>query len=168
MSIATIIAKGKAFEKRVAATVVESALAVAEEIWNTFGDECTTENAEAIAKGIAGDNAPAARKSEWKAFATSVQFGMAEALRYYPKTGDTLTRVKMFALAREIIKAGWGDYKAVVDTFVKNLDKKPSKGAGRTLASIVKSLFTVQTRKRNEIAFRKELAALCAKHGIQY
>jgi hypothetical protein len=66
----------------------------------------------------------------------AVPFGLAEAVSHYPKVG-TLTRVKMFALARALIKeADYSKYKTVA-------------------ASV-------------ENAFRKDLAALCKKHGIKY
>ena len=168
MSIKTIVAKGRKFNSAVAKTVTSLAIELGEDIWNTFGEELTTEQAQEIAEGIAGDNAAGSRVSEWKGFAQAVPFGMIEALRAYPK--GELTRVHMFALARKVKSAA--DYTHVKETvaeFVKNRDAK-KKGGGRkaTIGMGLGIIKNLETRAKNIIAFRRELAALCKKHGITY
>ena len=167
MSIKTIGMKGRRFYQSLANTVTELAIEVGEEIWNTFGEDLTKETAQAIGDEIGGDVGP--RVSEWKVFAEAVPFGMVEALKAYPK--GELTRVHMFGLARAVKRAA--DYTHVKDTvaaFVKDRDTKKSKGAGRkpTVGMGIGIIKNLQTRDRKIIAFRKELAALCAKHGITY
>ena len=171
MSIATIIKKGRSMSSRVQSTVVECAKDIAGDIWNTFGEDITKEHAQQIAEGIEGDNAAAPRLSEWKAFALAVPFGLVEAITAYDRTKDTptLTRVRLFNLARAVRKAA--DYTTVKETvaaFVSDLNKKPTKGVGRTIPQVVKSLFAIQTRKKKEIAFRKALAKLCDEYGIAH
>jgi len=171
MSIATVVRKARKFNSRVAATVVEAAQDVAQEIWDTCSDNdgnIAKDVATSIGEGIVDEKGP--RQSEWIAFATSVQYGMVEALGYYAKTGDTLTRVKMFGLARALNKAqDFTAFKSVVDGFVKGLKSKASKGTRTpTIGMGLGIIKNLQTKARNVIAFRRELAALCKKHGIQY
>lgn len=171
MSIATVVRKARAFNTRVSETVVNAAREVAQEIWDTCSDDdgtITKETAKEIGEGIVEKKGP--RQSEWVAFAMAVQFGMVEALQYYPKTGDTLTRVKMFGLARALNKAAdFTAVKATVDAFVKGLNAK-STGKGRkpTIGMAIGIIKNLETRARNIVAFRKDLAKLCAKHGITY
>lgn len=169
MSIATIIKYGREFDKLVGKTVVQQAQRIADEVWNTYGEDITTEQAQEVGDGIGGDTG--SRVSEWKKFAMAVPFGMSEALGYMPE--ELLTRTRMFQLARRVYKAA--DYthvKSTVAAFVDEIKegKKTGQGSGNhaSVASHVKGIFNVVTRKRNEIAFRKELAKLCKKHGIEY
>lgn len=168
MSIQSIIAKGKKFDKAVGKTVVEQGYDIASEIWNTYGEAITTEDAQKIGDGIGGDIG--SRVSEWKKFALAVPFGMAEALKEIPD--ELLTRTRMFQLSRRVYAAA--DYtrvKSTVAAYVAEIKtgKKASKGSGNyaSVSSHVKAIFNVKTRKRNEIAFRKELAKLAKKHGIE-
>ena len=166
MSKATIVSKAKQFSERVSKTVVELAHDLAMETWNTFGDDITNEVAADMAKEI--DSVPA-RVSEWKAFFMAVPLGLPEAIKEYPKHG-TMTRIKMFALARACLKrADYSQFKLAVKDVESSASKK-SKGAGRkaTIGMGLGIIKNAETRKRNEIAFRKELAALCKKHGISY
>lgn len=166
MSIKTIGAKGRKFYTSVANTVTELAIDIGQDIWDTFGENLTADDAQSIGDAIGGDTGP--RVSEWKAFAAAVPFGMVEGLRAYPK--GELTRVHMFGLARAIKKAG--DYtrvKATVTEFIKSRDnKKASGGRKATIGMGLGIIKNLETRARNVIAFRKELAALCKKHGIAY
>ena len=125
------------------------------------------------AKEIAGDikaeypeGSRAARKSEWAAFILAAPEGLASAIRHAQKEMKSFTRVDLFKLCRILPSAD--GFKDAVAKLIDAKNSKGSKGAARTVASVVKSLFSIQTRKRNEIAFRKELAALCEKHGINY
>lgn len=166
MSISTIVSMGRKFDSAVNATVVERAVEIAQDIWNTFGEDITADDAQSIGDGIGGDTG--SRVSEWKRFAQAVPFGMVEALKAYPK--GELTRANMFGLARAVYKAG--DYtrvKLTVAEFVKSLKaKKTSKGRKPTIGMGLGIIKNLETRARNVIAFRKELAALCKKHGIEY
>ena len=166
MSTSTIITKGRKFSTAVCNTVTELAIDIAQDIWDTFGDDLTKDNAQDIGDGIGGD--VGARVSEWKAFAMAVPFGMVEALRAYPK--GELTRIDMFRLARAVNKAG--DYTRVKETvaaFVEARDsKKTSKGRAPTIGMGLGIIKNLQTRSRKVIAFRKELAQLCQKYGITY
>ena len=169
MSIKSIVSKGRKFDAAIGRTVVEQAQDIADDIWNTFGEDITADQAQEVGDGIGGETG--SRVSEWKKFALAVPFGMKEALGYMP--AELLTRTRMFQLARRVYKAA--DYthvKSTVSAYVDEIKsgKKASKGSGNyaSVTSHVKGIFKVQTRKRNEIAFRKELAKLCAKHGIEY
>jgi len=167
MSIKTIVAKGRKFDSAIGRTVVEQAQEIAKDVWDTFGENLTSEQAQNIGDGIGGD--VGARVSEWKKFAMAVPYGMVEALGYMP--AELLTRTRMFQLARRVYAAA--DYthvKSTVDAYVTEIKtpKTGSGGAARSVSSLVKSVFNVKTRKRNEIAFRKELAQLCKKHGIKF
>lgn len=167
MSKQTIIRKGKAFAEQISRTVVECAKDLATEVWNTYGDDMPADDLADISKQLGG-TVPA-RVSEWKAFMQAVPFGLAEAVSHYPKVG-TLTRVKMFALARALIKeADYSKYKTVAASVEKS-STASRKGAGRkaTIGMGLGIIKNAETRKRNEIAFRKDLAALCKKHGIKY
>lgn len=169
MSKATIISKARKFNEAVSRTVVETALDIANEVWNTYGDEVTNEVASELANEI--DGKVAARTSEWKAFMLAVPYGLPEALKFYPSTGDTLTRVKLFALCRELRKHDFDKYRTTVRNFVKNLGKvkgsknmTPEQKLGMGLGVIKK----IETKSRKVIEFRKALAALCKEYGINY
>ena len=175
MSISTIVNMGRKFDSAVNATVVERAVEIAQDIWNTFGEDITADDAQSIGDGIGGDTG--SRVSEWKKFALAVPFGMIEALKAYPK--GELTRANMFGLARAVHKAA--DYtrvKLTVAEFVKSLKAK-KKGSGRGATSgmgfgILKNVDTMlgvngkPVSKAKTVAFRKALAALCEQHGIKY
>lgn len=172
MSLETIITKGRGFDSAIAETVVNKAMELAQDIWDTYGDDIARDKTLAgeVADGIT-EGVKSPRNSEWKAFATSIPYGMVEALREYPKTGKGLTRVHLFKLARRLIEVG--DYRIAKETarkFVKGLDKaKTGKGGYKaTIGMGLGIIKNTQTRKRNEIAFRKELAELCAKYNINF
>lgn len=168
MSKKTIISKAVKFDSAVAETVVSRALELAQDIESTYPEGMTTEVAGALADEITeGKKSP--RNSEWKAFAYAVQYGMVDALGEYPKTGANLTREKLFKLARYIRGRDYSQIKASVHAFIKDLEKAgKSKKSIPTLQSGLRVIKNVQTRKRNEIAFRKELVALCEKYNINY
>lgn len=172
----SIVAAVKRLDAAIKETLVQHSRNVAEAVWNEFGDECTMENAEAVAKAIAaestwkGTSSAGARKSEWKAFVYAVQYHMLEAVNYYQKTYPNFNRHVMFTLARELPRNPNG-FKAAADAVAKRVKKasKGSNGATRTptigmAIGIIKNL-----PSRGKItAFRKELAALCAKYKITY
>ena len=98
MSRQNIIEKGREFASKVSLTVVQCAIGIANECWNTYEFELTDKEAGAVAKEIGGD--VPARVSEWKAFMLAVPCGLPEALEVYDNDPSlTLTRVKLFALA---------------------------------------------------------------------
>jgi len=169
MSMKSIITKGRAFDKAVGKTVVESARDVALEIWNTYGADITNEQCQEIGDGIGGE--VGSRVSEWKKFAMAVPFGMAEAVAAMP--AELLTRSRLFQLARRVYKAA--DYthvKSTVSAYVDEIKsgKKASKGSGNhaSIASHVKGIFNVQDRSKQAREFRKDFAKLCKKHGYEF
>jgi hypothetical protein len=178
-NIKSIITAVRKFDKAITNTVVEESKLVAERVWNTFGDECSEETAANVADAIAADapwkgtGSEAVRKSEWKAFVYAVQFYLPEALDHWKtKHKDvTLTRVALFGLARRLPKGD--DYKAIVDAYVADLKSKKSGSSNKkvhpatAIKNSIASIFRVQTNAKNVIAFRKELAELCNKHGIE-
>lgn len=164
MSKQTIIAKGRAFTESVSRTVVESALDVANAFWNEFGADASKDDVSELAVGIGG-KVPA-RVSEWRAFFNAVPFGLVEALNDYP--AGQLTRIKLFNLARNCIKTGdYAKYKSAIkatETPKEKAEKTPAQKLGMAIG-IIKN---VDTKSAKVIAFRQELAKLCAKHGIAY
>ena len=173
MTMHTIVKKARELSTRIERTVVECAKEIADDIWNTFGEDLTTEQAKQIGEG-AGDGV-AQRASEWKVFAEAVPFGMAEAISAYSRESKapTLTRVRLFGLARKVkAAADYTHVKLTVSQFVADLNAKPSKGAAKTPAQklgmglgIIKNL---QTRSPKVIEFRRKLAALCKEYDIAY
>ncbi len=168
MTIKSVISKGRAFNGAIAKTVVALASELAQDIWDTFGEDITDEDAQAIGDGISDVGA---RVSEWKKFALAVPFGMVEAIKAYPK--GEMTRVKMFGLARAVHKAG--DYTHVKATVAAFVSKVPASGGGAKASigmglGIIKNTDTAPkgVTKANMNAFRRDLKALCDQYGITY
>lgn len=176
MTIKAIVGAVRRFDSAVKTTLVIEARNVASVVWDTFGDECSREDAQVVALAIASDaswkgtTSEAARTSEWKAFTFAVQYRIDEAIAYYKKTHPNFSRVVLFAIARELPNNIDG-FKAAADAVAARLNsKKESKGVGR-VASLGMGLGIIaklQTRNKKVIAFRKELAKLCAKHGFPF
>ncbi len=166
-----IISAVRKFDTAVRKTVMTEAINVANAVtdeWETMDRDTAKEIAGEIVKDYP-EGSRYARRSEWAAFILAAPEGLAHAIRYAQKEMKSFTRVDLFKLCR-ILPAADG-YKDAVAKLIADKNKKPSKGgarSGRSVAAVVKSLFAIQTRKRNEIAFRKELAQLCEKHGINY
>ena len=173
MTVKTIIAAALDVDKKVAATLVESALAFCDAVWDTYkGDEIAKDDMtgmlDAIEEGSSwkGTRSAAARRSEWKAAINAVPFSFREACQEFKRANPVgFTRVAMFKLARECMKHEY--IEDAVAAVVEGKKAKQAKAKARSLVSTLKAVFAVQTRKRKEIAFRKELAALMAKHGIE-
>lgn len=164
MSKQSIIAKGKAFTESVSRTVVESALDVANAFWNEYGADASKDDVSELAVGIGG-KVPA-RVSEWRSFFNAVPFGLIEALNDYP--AGNLTRVKLFNLARNCIKTGdYAKYKSAIKATEKPAAKE-AKTPDQKLGMAIGIIKNLDTRKKSLIEFRKELAKLCAKHGVSY
>lgn len=175
MSIASVRQKAHSLDSKVTETIVAIAADLADDMEETFpglmSDEETEYKAAAKEAGEAIESKKGSRQSEWIAFALAVPYGMADAVRHYPKTGDSLTRVKLFGLARVLKRAcDFDARKKLTERFAKDSAKAPSKGTGRvaTIGMGLGIIAKAQTRKPKEIAFRKELAKLCAKHGIKF
>lgn len=176
MSIKSIVSAVRKFDTAVKTTLVTEARNVATAVWNTFGDECTRENASEVALAIAADapwkgtSSEAARTSEWKAFIFAVQYRIDEAVTYYKNTHPNFSRHVMFTLARELPNNPDG-FKAAADAVAARLEKrKAGGGEGRkaTLGMGLGIIAKLQTRDRKVIAFRKALAKLCREHGIEF
>ena len=165
-----IIAAARRFDNAVRKTVMDEAILVCVAVtdeWE-FMDKPT---AREIAKEIVADypeGSRAARASEWAAFIYAAPCGLASAIRYARKEMQSFTRIDLFKLCRILPTAD--GFKDAVAKLIDAKKSKGSKGAGsqRTISDFVKGLFKVQTRKRKEIAFRKELATLCAKYDIAH
>ena len=115
-----------------------------------------------------GTSSAGARQSEWRSCLIAYPYYLAEACKQFRIDFGELRRSHMLKLAREVVKhENWRD---AVTTVVKSFNKKKTPGAGRagTIGMGIGIIKNVQTRVRKEIAFRKELATLCAKYGIAY
>jgi hypothetical protein len=178
MSIKSVVNAAIGFDKSLARTAVESAIAFGTECWNSLPfdadgglpSECMAEiltgiEAESSWKGTASAKA---RRSEWKSAIAAVPFYFVEACRYFKATQPVgFTRVAMFKLARKLINSD--DYKATVDEIISGVKKRQNSDKYQrvpTVAGVLKALMNVQTRKQNEIKFRREVAALAAKYGL--
>ena len=162
-----IIAAARRFDNAVRKTVMDEAILVCVAVTDEW-EVMDRPTARDIAKEITAEypeGSRAARASEWAAFIYAAPFNLATAIRHARKVMPSFTRVDLFKLCR--LLPGADSYKSAVEDLQK---KKALKGAGkqRSIADFVKGLFNVQTRKRNEIKFRKELADLCAKYSIEY
>lgn len=168
MSKATIISKARSMSEQIAKTVVETAKEIAMDFWNVYGNDASKDDITELATAIGGD--VPARVSEWRAFFRAVPYGLVEALGEYPKH-DTLTRVKLFALCRELPKHDYSQFRETVKAFVKGLNAK-SAGKPKTpeqkLGMGLGVIKNIQTRSAKLKAFRRDLAKLCEKHGINY
>jgi hypothetical protein len=117
-----------------------------------------------------GTSSEKARQSEVRSI-ISAYTGIEKAAREFRKDYGELRREHFIKLAREIPKCETPvDAALIVSDYYQKRDSN-KKGGATKKASIGMGLGIIknaQTRKRNEIAFRKELAVLCAKHNISY
>lgn len=179
MNIKPIVTAIGSFEKTVSQTVVDAARNIADRVWNVFGDaDISDEQMSGLLDAIAenatwkGTSSEAARRSEWKAFVTAVPYYLPEAINYYQKEFGGFTRVIMFRLARALPTAE--NYKqacqAVRDKIVNGSQGSGSNATPQGMPAIIGFLSKIKdvrgTAKIN--AFRRELAQLCEKHGIDY
>lgn len=119
----------------------------------------------------AGSASQDARRSEVTTVVKSYPF-LGKACDVFKKEYGELRREHLVKIARICPTAETAqDAGLLAVEFFEARDKsKSGTGAGKTATigmgiGIIKN---AQTRKRNEIAFRKALAALCAKYGISY
>lgn len=110
----------------------------------------------------------AARTTEWKDFVFStVNYDLAAAIE---RDGDKLTsRIKLFRFAKELHRNN-GDYRKALAIATAPPVKGSSGNNAKPITvfeNAVARMFKVQTTAKNLVAFRKELAALCEKHGIE-
>lgn len=171
MSVKQIVDSAVAFDSNVAKSVVELVKKFADVVFATFGgDEIEKDKMDAMLDGIEerstwkGTKSRNARRSEWKAAINASAFNFGAACDLYHKKYGAFNRVVMFKLARVL---PWHEHTTdAVREAYKACNSKPAKAKPATLASAVKSVLRAGGRKRNEIAFRKALAALAKKHGI--
>lgn len=161
---AKCVTAARKFDNAVRATLLDNALKVANAVTGEWEDMTDIQAAELAGEVVADypKGSATVRKSEWKAFFMAAHHGLADAIEYAGDNVEGFNRVQLFKLCR-ILPTVRGFKKAVATLTQKSGTKrKATIGMG---LGIIKNL---QTRKRNIIAFRKELAALCAKHGIEY
>ena len=164
MSIAKCVTAARKFDSAVRDTLLNNALAVANAVTGEWEDMTEVQASELAADVVADypKGSAKVRKSEWKAFFMAAHHGLADAIEYAGENVEGFNRVQLFKLAR-IVPTVRGFKKAVSQLTAKTSTKrKVTIGMG---LGIIKNL---DTRARNIIAFRKELATLCAKHGIKY
>ena len=115
-----------------------------------------------------GTSSAGARQSEWRSCLIAYPYYFAEACKEFKKAYGELRRNHMLKIARAVVKhENWRD---AVTTVVKSLKAKAAGSGGRTATigmglGIIKNF---QSRAKNVIAFRKELAVLCKKYDIAY
>jgi hypothetical protein len=161
----------------VANTFVEAAADIAGACHDAFGGSTDIPAAEIVAiQNMVAENAPwkgssseGARRSEVKSIVLAYPY-LETASKVFKREHGELRREHFVKLAR-MCPEYVSPTDAALDT-VSFFEKKGKGGAsGTRVATIGMGLGIIkntQTRKRNEIAFRKELAALCKKHGITY
>lgn len=162
---ARCVTAARKFDKTTQKTLLSEAINVANSVTDEWEDMTDIQAAE-LAEETVADYKPSVkkvRKSEWKQFYMAAHHGMADALEYIEAQDITFSRVKLFQLAR-VLPTVRGFKKAVEQVI------NPPKGKGRkaTIGMGLGIIKNLETRAKNIIAFRKELAALCAKHGIKY
>lgn len=174
----TVVQAAKQFDnalkRSVAGTVKDEAPNVCAAILAEYAgyDETDMASAKATAEKMAKHYPKAgraARTTEWKDFVFStVNYDLSSAIN---RAGDKLTsRVKLFRFAKELHRNN-GDYRKAL-TIATAPPVKGSKGGNNAkpitvFENAVARMFKVQTTAKNLVAFRKDLAALCKKHGIE-
>ena len=118
-----------------------------------------------------GTSSAAARRSEVTAIIKGYPH-LAKACDTFKREFGELRREHLVKIARIApTSASAVDTAMLAVEFFETRDKERGKGASakpKTISELVSGIFKVATRKRKEIAFRKELAALCQKHGVSY
>ena len=175
MSIATIVRVVTQHEKTASNTMQALVMSLVDECYLTFeGADIEKAQQDDILSRIESDaswkgsSSADARKSEWRSCLIAYPYYFADACKQFKKDFGELRRGHMLKLAREVVKTE--NFRDAVTTVVKFFSKKKPPVAGR-VASIgmgIGIIKNVQTRARKVIAFRKELAALCAKYDIAY
>lgn len=164
---AKCVTAARKFDNAVRKTLLDSALLVANAVTDEWEDMTDVQAAELAGEVVADypKGSATVRKSEWKAFFMAAHHGLADAIEYAGENVEGFNRIQLFKLCR-ILPTVRGFKKAVAQLTAKSNtpDKTPAQKFGMGLG-IIKN---VQTRSAKFIAFRKELAALCAKHGIKY
>lgn len=162
---AKCVTAARKFDKTTQKTLLSEAINVALAVTGEWEDMTDIQAAE-LAEETVADYKPSVkkvRKSEWKQFYMAAHHGMSDALEYIEAQDITFSRVKLFQLAR-VLPTVRGFKKAVEQVV------NPPKGKGRKAnigmgLGIIKNL---ETRDKKIIAFRRDLAKLCEKHGIKY
>lgn len=161
----------------VANTFVEAAHDIAEACQDAFGGSIDIPAAEMVAiqnmvtesATWKGTSAEAARRSEIKSIVRAYPY-LETASKVFKREHGELRREHFVKLAR-MCPEYVSPTDAALDCVSFFEDKGKAKKGGGRVATIGMGLGIIkntQTRVRKEIAFRKELAALCEKHGITY
>lgn len=160
-------------------TFAEQAVAISEAARAAFGSTCwdipkleldTIVSDVREASPWKGSSAEAARESEVRAIVKAYPF-LGSACGVFKREYGELRREHVVKVARLCPQSETAqDAGLLAVEFYEARDKKTgSKGGHKaTIGMGLGIIKNAQTRKRNEIAFRKELAALCKKHGISY
>lgn len=118
-----------------------------------------------------GTSSAAARRSEVTAIIKGYPH-LAKACGDFKRMFGELRREHLVKIARIApTSASAADTAGLAVEFFENREKERGKGGGakpKTIAELVSGIFKVQTRSKKQIAFRKDLANLCKKHGIAY
>jgi hypothetical protein len=118
----------------------------------------------------AGTASESARRSEVTTVVKSYPF-LGKACDVFKKEFGELRREHLVKIARICPTAETAmDAGMLAVEFFETREKNKGGATGKTatIGMGIGFIKNAQTRKRNEIAFRKELAALCKKHGINY
>lgn len=163
-------------ESRVADTMVQVAADIASTCKEVFGGlDPAKDVVKAIVTAVAetaswnGTSSEAARRSEIKAVIVAYPYIQTAAKVFKAEMGE-LRREHFIKLARMCPQYETPTDAALdcVTFFEDRANKKGGTGRKGTIGMGIGIIKAVQTRKANEIAFRKGLATLCAKHNIAW
>ena len=175
MSIKQVVGCIRKLESTVSVTIQNTVKDLVASCYATFdGEDITKEQVLAIQDAATidapwkGTSSEGARRSELKALLVAYPYYLGEACGMLRRDFGELRRMHVLMLARELIKVA--DWKDAVTTVVKKLQSKKAPGSGRkaTIGMGLGIIKNFQSRARNAIAFRKELALFCEKHNIAY
>lgn len=175
MTMRRIVKAFTSFENAVSQTMQQQVIALVDACTAEYaGDDVPKADVLAIQDAVASDSkwkgssSEGVRRSEIKACLTAYPYYFGEACTAFRKDFGELRRNHMLAVARELPKhEEWRD---AVTTVVKRMREKAKKVTSRkpTIGMGLGIIKNLQTRSRKIIAFRKELAVLCAKYDISY
>lgn len=164
-------------ESRVADTMVQVAADIANACQAAFGGlDAEKDDIKAIQNAVTetaswnGTSSADARRSEIKSVIRAYPY-IATAAKVFKAEFGELRREHFIKLCRmaPLYETPTDAALDCVGFFEDRNDRKGgSAGRKATIGMGLGIVKNAQTRKRNEIAFRKALATLCAKHGINW
>lgn len=164
-----IITAAQRFDSAVRKTLTDEAIRVCDAITDEW-EIMDRPTAREIARSIVAEyprESQAARASEWTAFVLAAPCGLSTAIRYARQEMQSFTRVDLFRLCRILPDAA--NPKDAVAKLMDAKKKKPKRAKPQhTISDLMRTALKIQTRKQKEVAFRKELAALCNKYDIAH